>query len=162
MLEALGAWPDGIEVYNGHYGIEVALARGRQPLYTEFWDELLTAGHHLWGYANDDFHDPADFDNAFNMVLVDERSPTGVVRAAKAGRSYATTGLLLQSIQVEGDDIHVEVDAPCHGAFIGPGGQQLAEGEGQCFSYRAGDETYVRFEGLGDSGRIFLQPLWAA
>ena len=55
MLEALGTWPDGIEVYNGHYGIEVALARGRQPLYTEFWDELLTAGHHLWGYANDDF-----------------------------------------------------------------------------------------------------------
>ena len=41
-----------------------------------------------------------------------------------------------------------------------PGGQQLAEGEGQYFSYRAGDETYVRFEGLGDSGRIFLQPLW--
>jgi hypothetical protein len=161
MLEALGTWPDGIEVYNGHYGIEVALAKGRQPLYTAFWDELLTAGHHLWGYANDDFHDPADFDNAYNMVLVDERSAAGVVRAAKAGRSYATTGLLLESIQVEGDDIRVEVDAPCRGAFIGPEGQQLAQGEGQSFSYRAGDEAYVRFEGQGESGRIFLQPLWA-
>ena len=28
MLEALGTWPDGIEVYNGHYGIEVALPEG--------------------------------------------------------------------------------------------------------------------------------------
>ena len=28
MLEALGTWPDGIEVYNGHYGIERALAAG--------------------------------------------------------------------------------------------------------------------------------------
>jgi hypothetical protein len=70
MLEELGVWPDGIEVYNGHYGTEAATAVGRQPLYSAFWDELLTAGHRLWGYADDDFHDPSDFDNAFNMVLV--------------------------------------------------------------------------------------------
>ena len=29
------------------------------PYYADFWDELLTAGHRLWGFANDDFHDPA-------------------------------------------------------------------------------------------------------
>jgi hypothetical protein len=160
MLEALGTWPDGIEVYNGHYGIEAALAKGRQPLYTAFWDELLTAGHRLWGYANDDFHDPIDFDNAFNMVLVDECSAEGVVRAAKAGRSYASTGLRLNSIEVQGDEICVEVDAPCRGSFVGPGGALLCEGEGAHFRYRAGEEAYVRFEGQGESGRIFLQPLW--
>lgn len=67
-LAALGKWPDGIEVYNGHYGTERLRARGRQPLGTGLWDELLTAGHRLWGYANDDFHDPDDFGNAWNMV----------------------------------------------------------------------------------------------
>ena len=38
MIEELGVLPDGIEVYNGHYGIATAVARGRQPLYAEFWD----------------------------------------------------------------------------------------------------------------------------
>lgn len=159
-LEALGVWPDGIEVYNGHYGIERALAAGRWPLYAEFWDELLTAGHRLWGFANDDFHDPEDFDNAFNMVLVEEVTPQAVVAAAKRGRCYASTGLLLQSVAEEDGRIVVEVDAPCAGAFVGPGGVKLAESEGMRFEYRAGEEAYVRFEGEGETGRIFLQPMF--
>ena len=27
--------------------------RGRTPHYAHVWDELLTAGHRLWGFAND-------------------------------------------------------------------------------------------------------------
>ena len=160
MLEELGVLPDGVEIYNGHYGIEKAIAIGRQPLYTAFWDELLTAGHRLWGYANDDFHDPEDFANAFNMVLVEEKTAAAVVAAAKAGRSYASTGLLLNSVVVEEQHIQIEVDAPCTGSFIGPEGRVLAESTGTQFSYRAGDEVYVRFEAQGDTGRIFLQPMW--
>jgi hypothetical protein len=161
MLEELGVWPDGIEVYNGHYGTATALGNGRQPLYSAFWDELLSAGHRLWGYANDDFHDPEDFANAFNMVLVEEHTSAAVVRAAKAGRCYASTGLLLQSVRQDGGQIEVAVDAPCSGTFVGPEGRVLAQGEGTHFVYRAGDETYVRFEARGESGRIFLQPMWA-
>ena len=160
MLEELGVLPDGIEVYNGHYGTPTALQKGRQPLYSAFWDELLTAGHRLWGFANDDFHDPDDFDNAFNMVLVEDRTPAAVVRAAKAGRSYASTGLLLERVGLEGDRIEVELDAPGRGRFVGPEGRVLAEGEGRAFAYDAGDEAYVRFEAQGESGRIFLQPMW--
>jgi hypothetical protein len=161
MLEALGVWPDGIEVYNGHYGTPTAIEKGRQPLYTAFWDELLSAGHRLWGYANDDFHDPDDFANAFNMVLVAEKTADAVVQAAKAGRSYASTGLLLRDVQMEEDCIEVEVDAACHARFVGPEGRVLADGEGTRFTYRPGDESYVRFEAQGDTGRIFLQPMWA-
>jgi hypothetical protein len=160
MLEDLGVWPDGIEVYNGHYGIEAAKAVGRQPLYSAFWDELLTAGHRLWGYADDDFHDPADFDNAFNMVLVEEKAAEAVVRAAKAGRCYASTGLLLKSVTENNGHIEVELAAPSNGSFIGPEGRVLHKGEGTHFSYRAGDESYVRFEAEGEQGRIFLQPMW--
>jgi hypothetical protein len=162
MLESLGTRPDGIEVYNGHYGIESALANGRWPLYTEFWDELLTANYRVWGYANDDFHDPADLGNAFNMILVEDESPQAIVRAAKAGRCYASTGVLLEALTEEGGDIAVEVNAACVGAFVGPGGKELAKGEGMRFEYRVGDEAYVRFEAEGEAGRIFLQPFFPA
>jgi hypothetical protein len=161
MLEELGTWPDGIEVYNGHYGIKSAIANGRWPLYSDFWDELLTAGHRVWGYANDDFHDPEDFANAFNMILVEEVTPEAIVRAAKTGRCYASTGLLLKTVSEEDGFITVEVDAPCHGVFVGPGGVQLAKGEGTHFDYRAGEEAYVRFEAEGKTGRIFLQPMFS-
>jgi len=160
MLEELGVLPDGIEVYNGHYGTPTAVAKGRQPLYSAFWDELLTAGHRLWGYANDDFHDPDDFANAFNMVLVKEKTAAAVARAAKAGRCYASTGLLLHRVEVGGDRIEVEVDASCHGRFVGPAGQVLAQAEGRTFAYQTDGEAYVRFEAQGDGGRIFLQPMW--
>ena len=56
--------------------------------------------------------------------------------------------------------ISVEVDAPCAGAFVGPGGRTLAKGEGTRFTYRAGAEDYVRFEAEGKTGRIFLQPMF--
>jgi hypothetical protein len=160
MMEELGTWTDGTEVYNGHYGIERALAQGRWPLYTEFWDELLTAGHRLWGYANDDFHDPDDFGNAFNMVLVDEISPAAVIVAAKAGRCYGSTGILLEEVTAEGGQILVEVNAESVGRFVGPGGTELATHEGSRFTYAVGDETYVRFEAEGEIGRIFLQPMF--
>ena len=149
-------------VYNGHYGIESAIANGRRPLYTKFWDELLTADYRVWGYANDDFHDPQDFGNAFNMVLVEDESPQAIVRAAKAGRCYASTGLLLETLTEERGDIVVEVDAVSSGAFIGPGGRVLAKGEGTQFEDSAAGETYVRFEAEGETGRIFLQPMWRA
>lgn len=161
MLEELGAWPDGIEVYNGHYGIESALASGRCPLYTEFWDELLTAGHRLWGYANDDFHGPDDFGNAFNMVCVEDITPAAVIEAAKAGRCYASTGLLLDTVTVEDGEVTVEVDTECVGRFVGPEGEILAMREGTKFTHRVGEEAYVRFEAEGETGRLFLQPMFA-
>jgi|TARA_B100001964_G_scaffold237744_1_gene301840 hypothetical protein len=159
-LAALGTWPTGLEIYNGHYGTAAGRAVGRQPYYADFWDELLTAGHRLWGFANDDFHDPGDFANAFNMVLVDDVSPASIIAAARAGQSYASTGILLEEMKVEGSRIAVRVSQPCAGRFIGPGGVTLAHDAGTAFEYSAGHEEYVRFEGESDEGRIFLQPLF--
>lgn len=161
-VAALGTWPDGIEVWNGHYGTAVALARGRQPLGTDLWDEVLTAGHRLWGFANDDFHDPVDLGNAWNMVWVDEVTPRAIVAAARAGRCYATTGLLLRDLTVADDELRVELQAPATGTFIGPGGQALSRSTGTRFAYRGRGEPYIRFEAEGEAGRIFLQPVFGA
>ena len=160
MLEALGTWPDGLEVYNGHYGIERALAEGRWPLYNDFWDEVLTAGHRVWGYANDDFHELDDFSNAFNMVNVLERTPEGVIAAAKAGRCYATTGPLVAQVTVAENTYSVDLEKPASGRFVGLGGVVLEASEGTAFSYLATDEPYVRFEAEGSDGRVFLQPMY--
>ena len=149
-------------MYNGHYGHARARAVGRWPLYDEFWDQLLTAGHRIWGFANDDFHDPEDFDNAFNMVLVEECSAAAIIAAVKQGRSYATTGLLLKNLQEDQGLIQIETDAPCTGRFIGPGSRELGGGNGTYFSYQAKGETYIRFQAEGESGHLFLQPLFAS
>ena len=160
-LAALGTWPDGIEVYNGHYGTPTARSHGRQPLGTALWDQALTAGCRLWGFANDDFHDPEDLGNAWNMVWVSELTPAAIVTAARAGHCYATTGLLLRQRAVADGWLEIELDAPATGTFVGPGGQALATAEGARFVCQTHGQAYVRFEAQGDTGRIFLQPVFA-
>lgn len=161
-IRSLGRLPDGIEIYNGHYGTERLLERGRNPRYTHLWDDLLTKGHRIWGFANDDFHDPPDFSNAYNMVLVEDLTPAAVIQAAKAGASYGTTGLLLREIDETDGRITVVVEEPCTGRFIGPRGSLLAENEGDEFEYTLSAQPYVRFEAEGESGLLFLQPMFAA
>lgn len=160
MIMALGRLPDGIEIYNGHYGTPSMLARGHQPQYTALWDELLTNGQRLWGFANDDFHEPEDFNNAWNMVLVAEPSPRAVLPAVKAGCFYGTTGLLLERIRETEGRIEIALQTAAVGRFIGPGGEILSESEGERFEYRATGEAYVRFEATDAAGKLFLQPLF--
>ena len=159
-IESLRRLPDGIEIYDGHYGTARLRARGTRPQYTALWDELLTAGVSVWGFANDDFHDPVDFDNAFNMVLVEEVSPASIVRAAKEGRCYASTGLTLKDICEQGGHVRVDVGTPCTGRFIGPGGRTLSQSRGGEFEYQVTEEAYVRFEAEAEGGQLFLQPMF--
>ena len=161
-FRALEHAPDGIEVYNGHYGTPRLRARGLVPQYTRFWDELLTAGYRVWGFANDDFHDPVDLGNAFNVVLVDEPTPQAIVQAAKRGRSYGSTGLMLSGIAVQRNTIRVTVKEDCAGRFVGPGGRVLSQSTGREYIHTVGEEDYVRFEAQGPLGQLFLQPIYRA
>lgn len=159
LLSALPRRPDGIEVYNGHYGIPRKAEAGTIPLYAEMWDELLSAGHALWGFANDDSHDTEDFGNAWNMVAAAERTATAVVTAAKNGRFYATTGILAEEVRGNGETVEVRFHRPVTGRFVGPGGRTLSQGRGRRFRHTLGEEAYARFEAAGDEGRIWLQPV---
>jgi len=161
VLGLIGRMPDGVEVYNGHYGIARMTAAGTCPLYTRFWDELLTAGHRVWGFANDDFHEAPDLDNAFNMVLVEQAAPAAIIEAAKNGRSYASTGLLLDGVEERAGRIIVTTADPCVGRFIGPGGQALSQSEGTRFEHAPAGEAYVRFEAEAGQRRLFLQPMFS-
>jgi hypothetical protein len=161
MILALRPAPLGIEVFNGHYSRHHKVFEDVNPLYTESWDELLSAGSRVWGFANDDFHDSDDFGKAYNMVNVHALTASSLMEAMKAGRFYATTGLLLDRVGVEAGRIEVHLAENAKGRFVGPGGRVLAEGEGRSFAYRTAGEPYVRFEAEGKAGRrIFLQPFF--
>jgi hypothetical protein len=159
---ALSPRPVGIEIFNGHYRPGHVLWSDTRPLYTETWDALLSRGARLRGYANDDFHDPADFGRAWNMAWVESPSPAGVLGALRSGRCYGTTGLLAESIEVEGADIHVRLTAPAEGRFIGPGGRVLAGGNGTDFAWRHDGSRYIRFEAQVGTKMLWLQPFFTS
>lgn len=159
---ALSPRPTGIEVYNGHYNGTHSLLNRKNPLYTDTWDGLLSRGARMWGYANDDFHDPPDFGRAWNMAWVDAPTPSSVLAALAAGRCYGTTGLLLESVAVEDALVAVRLAGDAEGRFVGPRGRVLAQSAGREFVWRHRGEAYVRFEARGTAGRLWLQPLNAA
>jgi len=159
---ALSPRPAGIEVYNGHYSRSHVLWKNTNPLYTDTWDGLLSRGARMWGFANDDFHDPPDFGRAWNMAWVDSPTPSGVVGALAAGRSYGTTGLLAESIAVEDSRVIVRLAGPAEGRFVGPEGRVLSRCTGRDFAWQHGGEAYLRFEARGDAGMLWLQPFYSA
>ena len=86
----------GIEIYNG-----VTRRAEGSPLATDRWDRLLSAGRRVWGYANDDNHRDHDRNVAWNVVDSKENSVAAIVSALRTGRFYASTGVVIDSIQVE-------------------------------------------------------------
>jgi hypothetical protein len=162
MILALDPPPVAIEVFNSHYGRPLRADAGPNPLYTDTWDALLTQGLRVWGLANDDSHDPPDFGRTATFANVEDKSAASLMNALKAGRFYGSTGLQLESVSVMGDEIRVRLDSEAQGRFVGPGGRILQASTGREFFYRAGDESYVRFEAESPKGRIFLQPFYRA
>src|SRR5262249_28584317 len=56
------------------------------------WDSALSAGRAVWIIADDDTHDvtkPDRFAIAWNMIAAPSTSPTDIVNALGAGRTYA-------------------------------------------------------------------------
>ena len=162
MIMALSPAPVGMEVYNGHYNHHSPMWGSTNPLYTDTWDQILTLGRRLWGFANDDFHDPRDYGRAFNMVLTERADATSLLSALKAGRFYASTGLLLEEAGIREDGILVRLSSEARGRFVGPGGRTVAEASGREFHCRHAGEAYLRFEAEGAAGRLFLQPFFSA
>lgn len=157
---ALSPRPIGIEIFNGHYRPGHVLWNDTKPLYTETWDALLSRDARFWGYANDDFHDPRDFGRAWNMAWAESPTPSEVLGALRSGRCYGTTGLLAESIQVDGADIRVRLAEPAGGRFIGPGGRVLAGSGGTEFTWRHDGAGYVRFEAQVGTKMLWLQPFF--
>jgi hypothetical protein len=161
MIMALQPAPLGIEVYNGHYAQPRMYFGKPNPLYTEHWDQLLSGGLRLWGFTNDDSHNPVDYHHTQTMICESDHAPQRLMAALRSGRFYGSTGLHLDAVSVRAGYVTVSLRSEARGRFIGPGGIVRAEAAGKEFHYRWGGESYVRFEAEGSDGRIFLQPFFA-
>lgn len=109
-LEQLGQWHKegllGLEIFNGTIG------RLHGTAYAlDLWDKALTLGHRVWGFANDDSHLPQD-DIAVGWIVAGarERNAAAILDAIRAGQFYASTGVTINRIEVDGRRILVEAE----------------------------------------------------
>jgi hypothetical protein len=137
-------------------------------LATDIWDEFLTEGKLIWGFANDDFHKHYNFDKAWNVIYASERNFESLKSAVKRGSLYASTGLWLKDFSFKDNTIRIDANfltTPAKKisyAFIGESGKTLYECSGPIGEYRLkGDEPYVRVQAISEHGAaLWTQPVY--
>lgn len=140
------------------------------------WDTLLSAGETFAGVAVDDAHSYGSHPpermlpklarpgRAWIEVFAEAPDRKAICGALAEGRLYASTGVTLRRIHVEGDTYAVTSGTPgVDVEFIGQGGRSLARvkpSADQVASYRLrGDEGYVRARVTAPDGkRAWTQP----
>lgn len=156
---------DGMEIFNGHYGDAgrrwAPQGTGAGSQYTRLWDEVLSRGARLFGFANDDMHLPLDFAMGANFALAGTRSQAAILAALKSGAFFASTGLLIKSVQEYRGRVIVCCAEDCEGLFIGPGGERLSRASGELFEYGWTGEAYLRFEADINGRKCWAQPMFS-
>ncbi len=148
----------GLEIYNGTIG-----RLDGSPYATNKWDMLLARGRRVWGFANDDSHLPeADVELGWNVAYVPDRSIGSVVSALRAGRFYASTGVVIDAVDVDGETIRVR--APNAGRIVAlmQTGRRFAQVDAPEIEITVPENAvYVRFEcwGAGESS-AWTQPFF--
>lgn len=149
----------GIEIYNG-----VARRSEGSPRATDRWDQLLGAGRRVWGFANDDSHEERDDGIAWNVVQAPTRGANDVLDALRKGRFYASSGVTIRNVRVEGSTITVETDDAERIAVVADYGRRVYSVEVNRIEYTVPEDTayqYVRFAcfGRGES-MAWTQPFF--
>lgn len=151
------------ELYNGHphvhnWGNELHAST------EEKWDSLLSAGMFIYGVSSDDAHHFQEWSpersnpgRGWVMVRSDTLTPGAITHAMEQGDFYATNGVILSEVAIEGGQYRVAIDTSLtykelespfvtgkkenEGRqgflieFIGPGGQVLEKVEGTQAAY---------------------------
>ncbi len=148
----LEAWDRyaGIEVVNG-----VCIIAPGSGYATDRWDMLLGQGRTVWGYGNDDTHRPEHDGWAWTMVQCAERSVEAIVDALRLGRCYASTGVTIDSIRIDGNRITISAPNAQRIIAISNFGRRQATADGATITFDVpnnAEYSYIRFEcyGLGD------------
>ena len=148
----------GIEIYNGTIG-----GLNGSSYATDKWDLLLSANIRLWGFANDDSHHATeDVGLGWNMAYVQEPGVKGVVEALRNGRFYASTGVVIENIHVEGTTIRVETSNAQRIAAIRDIGVRIAVSDQPVLEITVPDKAkYIRFECWGTGEQMaWTQPFY--
>jgi len=158
-MAQLQEWTDysGIEIYNGVIGWHDG-----SPYATNKWDMLLSMGRRVWGFANDDSHGPGGLGLGWNVAYVRHRTVAGVVDALQQGRFYASTGVHITDIRVDGNHIRLEAPDAERIVALRQVGKRLAVVDAPVIDIDVPDEAaYVRFECWGRGEKFaWTQPFF--
>jgi len=157
-----------------YVGVEVIRAPKRNPaaydgengFSVEKWDWLLSRGHRVYGFGNDDLHYVEHVDGGFNMIYAVSASFDDLKDAINAGCFYASTGVALESFELNKNTIKVKAKPKQSDIFtyrfIGTGGKLLMQSTGAEAEYTISTpEKYVRVEAISSSNEaMFLQPIF--
>lgn len=148
-IEQMREWVGyvGMEIFNGTIG-----RLDGSPYATNKWDMLLTQGRRVWGFANDDHHlAVGDIELGWNMAYVKDRSVKGVVDALRTGRFYCSSGVVIQSIAVDGMMIRIRANNARRIVALRDTAKRIAVVDGTEMTLTVPDNAkYVRFECWGD------------
>lgn len=163
----------GLEIFNG-----AGLRLDGSPYATLVWDLLLATGRQVWGFANDDSHRAegdtplarkvdhtplmrSDMALGWNVVFA-ERSGPAIVEALRRGRFYASTGVEITDIRVEGRNVRIETRNADRLVAFRETGRRFAQVEGPAIEVGVpADARYVRFEAWGRGERCaWTQPFF--
>jgi len=147
--ENLNRWKGyaGIEVYNG-----VIRRLPGSPLASDRWDMLLAGGRRVWGFGNDDSHRAEEVALAWNVVQSKTRSVAAVCDAMARGSFYASTGVTIQSIAVQGRTIHLAAPNAQRIAVVTDFGVRRTHADATEITFSVPDDAdyhYVRLECFG-------------
>ncbi len=150
----------GIEIYNG----VISILPG-SPYATDRWDRLLSQGRRLWGYANDDSHAEGQVALGWNMVQPAEPTPAAIAAALADGNCYASTGVTINHIEVQGTRLRLEAENADRIIASTIHQKRFAVADQSHIDLDLADfpavETYVRFECLGHGERFaWTQPFY--
>lgn len=148
-IEQMREWVGyaGLEIFNGTIG-----RLDGSPYATNKWDMLLNHGRRVWGFANDDHHlAVGDIELGWNTAYVKKQSVAGVVDALRSGRFYASTGVVISAIEVDGMNIRIRTENARKIVALRDTARRFAMAEGQDIAVTVPDGAkYVRFECWGD------------
>ena len=155
----------GVEIYNA-----VIDRLEGSSLATDRWDRLLSQDKWLWGFAHDDSHYPQDDGHAWVMVQSAagaRPSAQDILSALRSGSFYASTGVSINSITVDGATIHVQAKDAQYIRFVTRWGVVAHDADGSEASWTVPNTPdvveslkYARVECYGAGKRMaWSQPI---
>ncbi|MGE5610522.1 MAG: PHP domain-containing protein [Bacillota bacterium] len=158
-LEQLMEWDGyaGMEIYNGVIG-----RLEGSPYALDKWDLLLSHGRRVWGFANDDSHLASDVARGWNVVYATQRTAGAIAGAMAAGCFYASTGVIISSIHVDDNRIHIKTRNAERIVALQQLARRFAVVDRDSIEVEVPqDATYVRFECWGRGERFaWTQPFF--
>ncbi|HXH99391.1 MAG TPA: CehA/McbA family metallohydrolase [Sphingobacteriaceae bacterium] len=156
-----------MEIVNGH---PHANGAGLPPM-GEYWDDLLSRPHAIWGVAVDDAHNFQVFGPTYSnpgrgWVQVNAASLTAanIVSALNTGNFYASTGVTYSNVSTANNVMSMTLTGtgPFTTTFIGKNGAILKTDYSNAPTYTlpAEGQLYVRAKTNAANGSAWTQPLY--